>query len=80
MVDKVSKTRMELEALVLAQLRAAPACEGASHVTVVAYDDYRIAATWEVASFDPGTSERERCERALGDIIARLQRSFDVSD
>jgi hypothetical protein len=80
MVDKKPKTRTELEALVLAELRAAPACGGASHVTVVPYDDYRIPATWEVASFDAGTSERETCERALGHIIFRLQRHFDVSD
>jgi hypothetical protein len=79
MPDKSSKTRTELEALVLAQLRAVPQCEGAVHVTVVPYDDYSVPATWEVASFNPGTSEREPCERALGDIIRNLQSSFDVS-
>jgi hypothetical protein len=33
-MDKSPKTRTELEALVLAELRAAPQCGGASHVTV----------------------------------------------
>jgi len=36
--------------LVLAELRAALDCGGAVHVTVVSYDDYRVGATWEVAS------------------------------
>jgi hypothetical protein len=44
------KTKLELEALVLAELRAASDCGGAVHVTVVSYDDYRVGATWEVAS------------------------------
>ena len=33
--DKSPKTRAELEALVLAELRAVPQCGGALHVTVV---------------------------------------------
>ena len=44
------KTKLELEALVLAEVRAASDCGGAVHVTVVSYDDYRVGATWEVAS------------------------------
>ena len=64
MTDKSPKTRTEFEALVLARLRAAPQCGGASHVTVVPYDDYRVPASWEVASFDPRTSDWEKCERA----------------
>jgi len=79
MTDKSPKTRTELEALVLTELRAMPQCSGALHVTVVRYDDYRVPCTWEVASFDPGTSKREECERALCDIVSRLQQCFDVS-
>jgi hypothetical protein len=44
--DKSPKTKAELEDLVLAELRAASDCAGAVHVTVVAYDDYRVGATW----------------------------------
>ena len=68
-MNKSPKTRMELEALVLIELRAAPQCSGAVHVTVVAYDDYRVGATWEVASCNPGTSAPEHCERALCNIV-----------
>ena len=48
--DKSPMTKAELEAMVLAELRAASGCDGAVHVTVVAYDDYRVGATWEVAN------------------------------
>ena len=63
----------------LTELRAAPQCSGAVHVTVVPYDDHRVPATWEVASFDPATSEQEECERALCDIVSRLQQRFDIA-
>ena len=48
MINKLPKTRTELEALVLAELRAAPQCSSAVHVTVVPYDNYRVPATWEL--------------------------------
>src|SRR6516165_6787040 len=76
--DKSPKTKAELEALVLAELRAA-SDGGAVHVTVVAFDDYRVGATWEVASCNAGTSAPEACERALCDIIRRLQQDFDIA-
>jgi hypothetical protein len=79
MTDKSPKTKTELEALVLAELRAASQCAGALHVTVVPYDDHRVPATWEVASFNPGTSEQKECERALCDIVSRLQQRFDIA-
>jgi hypothetical protein len=79
MMTKSSKTRTELEALVLAELRAAPRCGGAVHVTVIPYDDHRVPATWQVASFEPGTSEQEECERARCDIVSRLQQRFDIA-
>ena len=79
MTDKSPRTRAELEALVLAELRTTSQCAGAVHVTVVAYDDHRVPATWEVASCDPGTSPPEKCERALCDIVGRLQQQFDIA-
>jgi hypothetical protein len=77
--DKAPKTRAELADSVLAELRAALGCDGAVHVTVVAYDDYRVGATWEVASCNPDTSAPEACERALCDIVRRLQQHFDIA-
>jgi hypothetical protein len=79
MEKKLPKTRSELEIMVLAELQATSGCEGASHVTIIAYDDYRIPATWEVASFDPGVSKQEDCERAVSEIVTRLQKRFDIA-
>ena len=55
-----------------------PDASRAVHVTVVAYDDYRVGATWEVASCNPGTSAPEECERALCEIVGRLRQHFDI--
>jgi hypothetical protein len=79
MTDKLPRTRTRLEALLLAELRATSHCRGAVHVTVVAYDDHRVPATWEVASCDAGTSAPEECERALCDIVGRLQQRAPTS-
>jgi hypothetical protein len=64
--------------LVLAELRAASDCGSAVHVMVVSYDDYRVGATWEVASCNPGTSARNTVS-ALCDIVRRLQQHFDIA-
>jgi hypothetical protein len=76
---RTPRTRAELEALVLAALRASAPCGSAVHVTVVAYDNYRVGATWEVASCNPGASDPVECERALSDIVFRLQQQFDIA-
>jgi hypothetical protein len=44
----------------------------AVHVMVVSYDDYRVGATWEVASCNPGTSARNT-------VSARCVTSFVAS-
>jgi hypothetical protein len=43
------------------------------------YDDYRVGATWEVASCNAGASAPEDCERALCEIVGRLQQHFDIA-
>ena len=78
MMDKSPKTGSELEKMVLAKLRRFRSAR-APCTSVVPYDDYRVPATWEVASFNPGSSEREHCELALCKIVSRLRQRFDVS-
>jgi hypothetical protein len=78
-MDKLPKTATELEALVLAELHAVSGCTGARHVTVIPYTDHRVSSNWEVASFDPGTSEWSRCEPALLAIVHALQQQFDIA-
>jgi hypothetical protein len=65
--------------MVLAELLAVPECGGARHVTVTPYSDHRVSSTWEVASFDPGTSDWGRRERALCTIVNNLQQQFDFA-
>ena len=76
---KPTRTRAELEATVLAELRASAPCDAAVHVTVVAYDNYRVPATWEVASCNPGRSDPVECERALSEVVHRLQQDYDIA-
>ena len=78
-MDKLPRTTAELEALVLAELHTVPQCGGARHVIVIAYDDFRASSNWQVASFDPGTSDWGRCESALCTIVHQLQRKFQIS-
>src|SRR5262245_45079006 len=80
MTDESPRTKPEkLPKTKLAELRAAPQCGAAVHVTVVPYDNYRVGAIWEVASCNPGAFAPEACERALCDIIRRLQQHFDIA-
>ena len=78
-MDKLPKTAAELEALVLAELRAVPECADARHVTVIAYDDFQASSNWQVASFNPGASDWGRCEGAMCAIVDQLQRRFEIS-
>jgi hypothetical protein len=78
-MEKPQRTKEELEALVLAELHAEPQCEGVLHVTVISYDDPKVPATWEVASFNPGTSDQVKCEQAVSEIVKRLQQDFDIA-
>ena len=75
---KAQLTSGELEALVLAELRSIPDCEGVVHVTVIPYGDFRVSSNWEVASFDPGASDWSCCELALCAVVERLQQKFDL--
>src|SRR5262249_6066106 len=38
-----------------------------------------LGAAWEVASCNAGTSAPAACERALCDIVRRLQQDFDIA-
>lgn len=78
-MDKLSKTTSELEGLILAELRSFPQCGDARHVTVIAYDDFRASSNWQVASFNPGTSDWAQCESAVSAIVGRFQARFEMS-
>ena len=75
-----SRVISAMQILTSAWARTPAGCwHGRPALTVVPYDDYRVPATWEVASFNQGSSEREHCELALCKIVSRLRQRFDVS-
>jgi hypothetical protein len=53
--SRTPRTRTELEALVLTELRMSWQCGGAIHVTVVAYDNYRVMQLAREGSPPPGS-------------------------
>jgi hypothetical protein len=68
-MDKSPKTKPELEALVLAELRAAPQCGSAVHVTVVAYLRLPVSTR----------AFRAREEWDCATSLSSLQRRFDIA-
>ena len=75
-MPKTLKSVPELEAILLAELRNAPHCEGASSVSVYRLADGRVDTNWTVAGFNAGTSGRGSCEAALLEIERRLHQLY----
>jgi hypothetical protein len=73
---KQTKSRAELEAIVLAELRETLNCEDISSVVVVPskHDGF----TWEVGSYIADHSPFLDCEQALKRIVPRLQAVYDL--
>ena len=55
-------------------IRQPPCTSRSFHLMTSAY-----GAAWEVASCNAGTSAPAACERALCDIVRRLQQGFDIA-
>ena len=78
-MEKLPKTKEEIEQLVLAEMQTFADCEHALAVEVVALGDYGdVAATWSVSCFNPGKSDGEACDSALQVIVPRFQRAYDI--
>jgi hypothetical protein len=77
-MEKLPKTKEELEQLVIAEMRTFADCEHASGVVVVPMVDYGHAATWTVSCFNPGKSNGEACDGALQLIVPRFQQAYDI--
>lgn len=73
---KTLKGVPELEAILLAELRKTPHCEGASSVSVYRLAEGRVDTNWTVAGFNAGTSGRTNCEAALDEIERRLHQLY----
>ena len=76
-LDKVPKTKNEIEMLIVAELRDCQDCETAWGVVVIAVegdDD----ANWTVSQFNRGESSAYACDQALQRIVPHYQRIYQL--
>ena len=78
-MDKLPRTKEEIERLLIAELHAFPDCQEALQVVVVPIENYTSAATWTFARFNPGNSDGEVCDGALQLIVPLFQRAYTGS-
>ena len=68
----------ELNALLLAELRRAPGCEGVAWVGIYVLRRHVRGRNWLAAFFNPGTADKQVCAREILAIEARLQAQYDA--
>ena len=76
-LDKVPKTKNEIEMLIVAELRDCQDCETAWGVVVIAVegdDD----ANWTVSQFNRGESSAYACDQALQRIVPHYQELYQL--
>ena len=83
MREKSPKSRQEIEGLLLEALREYAGCEGAAGVLITGYfvatDDVRTdEPNWTVSAFNAGTASDYECERALVEIVSRMQGFYEL--
>jgi hypothetical protein len=77
-MERLPKTKAEIEQLVLAEMQTFADCEHALEVVVVPIVEQGEQATWTVSCFNPGKSDGEACHFALHAIVPRFQRAYDM--
>ena len=77
-MDKVPKTKDEIQALIVAELRECEDCETAWGVVVVAMEGDEEVANWTVSQFNRGESDAFACDRALQRIVPHYQRLYEL--
>lgn len=78
-MNKLPKTKDEIQTLVTTELRRFDDCEQAWGVVVVALDAEITGATWTVSHFNRGESDAYACDRALQIIVPHYQRLYDLT-
>jgi hypothetical protein len=76
---KVVRTLEELNALLTAELRRVPGCEGAAWVRVYRLRKHVRGKNWLAAFLAAGHADKRDCARALIEIERRLQTEFDLA-
>jgi hypothetical protein len=77
-VEKIPKTKDEIQRLIIAELRTFAQCENAWGIVVVPIVEHSIA-TWTVSRFHRGRSSAYACDRALQRIVPHYQRLYDLA-
>jgi hypothetical protein len=77
-VNKLPKTKDEIQRLIIAELHTSADCEKAWGVVVVPIVDDIGGATWTVSCFHRGGSDAYACDRALQRIVPHYQRLCDL--
>ena len=78
-VEKLPKTKDEIQRLIIAELRTCAECERAWGIVVVPVVDDMSIATWTVSRFHRGQSNAYACDRALQRIVPHYQRLYDLA-
>jgi hypothetical protein len=80
-VSKPTKTRAELEAFIVGQVRSHPDCEDFRSIAIrrQAVNTRRAhAANWIVSGWIYGNADMDACDAILCRIIPQLQRQYDL--
>jgi hypothetical protein len=77
-MNKLPKTKNEIQDMVTAELRRYADCEEACSVVVVGLEAEVNGFTWTVSRFNRGESDAYACDRALQIIVPRYQRLYDL--
>ena len=78
-VERAPKSRVEIERIVLHELRSADGCEGAAGISIVGWENVPDERpNWTVLAYDSGTADDHECELALMTIVSRLQSFYEL--
>ena len=78
-MNKLPKTKDEIQRLIMAELRTFADCEKAWGVVVIPIAADNGAATWTVSCFNHGESDAYACDLALQRIVPHYQRLYDLT-
>ena len=77
-VNKLPKTKDEIQQLIMAKMRSFADCDKACGVVVIPVVAGDGGATWTVSCFHRGGSDAYACDRALQRIVPHYQRLCDL--
>lgn len=75
MAQKEAKTRAELEALIMAEVRQHPECDNVEGVAITR----PLGRPWDIAVLRDGPGIKTECRRKLYEISTRLCNQYDLA-